>query len=382
MGTVSPLNIFGTLCFVCSTFLYSGGDHPELELSASFSYTTLQRSVVSANGAAQNGIAYNAADETPHGLLMEAAWFKPARAGLGVGTPAFEVRAGIIEANSHTESLITREGEEAFIQGGGSGRFEPIWILMRYPLGAQGSLEASLERPYYRGESLVVTGFPLYANPSVRDFFTDTRSGSLGYRLRGEAWEAAAAFLYTRTSNHESTSASYYNGTGNIYGGQLELNRRFGAIDVSLRGSIQQGSLAITEAFQPDFDVMRYRSDFGRDLVGVRAGYPFTGGRLIGWVDGVHTETPFYDALAVGNQETELRDSGLRHSFHTMEFIFGLSGELFVSRNFALRVFGSRREGNESASFDATPVNPNSASLRIRRSGWSVGLGFRVLAQP
>jgi hypothetical protein len=382
MGTVSPLNIFGTLCFVCSTFLYPGGDQAQLELSSSFSYTTLQRSVVRASGAAQTGFPYNAADETPHGLLTEAAWFKPAEAGRGVGTPAFEVRAGVIEANSHTESLITLQRDAAVIQGGGNGRFEPIWILMRYPLGAQGSLETSLERPYYRGESLVVTGFPLYANPSELDLFTDTRSGSLGYRLRGEAWEVAAAFLYTKTSNHESTVDSYYNGTGDIYGGQVELNRRFGTVDVSLRGSVQRGSLTITEAFHPDFDVMEYRSDFVRDLVGVRARYPFKRGRLIGWADGVHTETPFYDALAVGNQETQLRDSGLRHSFHTTEFIFGLSGELFVGRSFALSVVASRREGNESASFDATPVNPNSAFLRIRRSGWSAGIGIRVLAEP
>jgi hypothetical protein len=382
MTTASPLNVFGTLCFLCSTFLYPSVDRQQLELTAAFNYTTLQRSVTSSNGEPQTGINYNAADETPHGLLAEAAWFKPAPAGQGAGTPAFELRAGIMEANSHTESLITQVGHQDYVQGSATGRFEPVAILVRIPLGGHGSVEAGLERPYYRSKGIVVTGFPLYANPSGRDFLVDTRSASLGYRFRGTGWEAAAAFLYATTSNQDATEAGYFRDSGSIYGGQLELNRRFGKLDLSVRGAVQRGSLSVTEGFQPAFDVVQYHRDFTREFGGAKARTSFGKAFFVAWVDGTHTQAPFWDSLAPAIQETVLHDSGLQHDFHTTDFVFGLCGELWIGRNLTIRGFGTRRAGSETVTFDATTVNPQSVSLKIRRSGWSAGIGFRVLAEP
>ena len=382
MITVSPLNVFGTLCLLCATFLTPSVDRQQLELSAAFTYTSLQRSVTSSNGAPQTSLTYNAADETPHGLLAEAAWFKPAPAGEGVGTPAFELRVGIIEATAHSESLITDVGHAVLVQGSATGRFESVAVLGRAQLGRHGSLEASFERPYYRSKGIVVTGFPLYANPSLRDLLTDTRAASLGYRFRGTGWEAATSFLYTATSNQDATAAGYFRDSGKIYGGQLELSQRFGRLDFSVRGAVQRGSLSITEGFQPSFDVFQYRRDFTRGFGGVKAHTSFGKASLVGWVDGTHTEAPFWDSLAAGIQETVLHDSGLQHDFHTTEFVFGICGELYLGRQVTIRAFGARRSGYETVSFGATTVNPESVSLTVHRSGWSAGLGFRMLAEP
>ena len=196
MITVSPLNVFGTLCLLCATFLTPSVDRQQLELSAAFTYTSLQRSVTSSNGAPQTSLTYNAADETPHGLLAEAAWFKPAPAGEGVGTPAFELRVGIIEATAHSESLITDVGHAVLVQGSATGRFESV-AVGRAQLGRHGSLEASFERPYYRSKGIVVTGLA-HANPSRRDLLTDTRAASLGYRFRGTDGRRRPRFFIRR----------------------------------------------------------------------------------------------------------------------------------------------------------------------------------------
>src|SRR5512140_2155182 len=159
MDPVLTLGAFGSVCLLCAGLQQPLVDSSAIHLGGTFVYSTVSRKVDGSSGVPP-AIVFpgETADTTPHGAAISLSWQTPAPKGLGVGTPAFELTGGIVEAISHTESDSKDANGQVVANGSGNGRFESFYGVVRIPLGTRSSVEAGLEVPFNRSRDLMVSG--------------------------------------------------------------------------------------------------------------------------------------------------------------------------------------------------------------------------------
>lgn len=380
MDPVLTLGAFGSVCLLCGSLEPPLVESSAIHLGGTFVYSTVTRKVNGASGVPP-AIAFSGehADTTPHGAGISLSWQTPARKGLGVGTPAFEVAGGVVEAISHTESDSKNSLGQVAVNGSGDGRFESFHGVVRIPLGLRHSLEAEVEVPFNRSRDLIVAGVGnFYSNPGRRNLYSFTTNVALGYRFRGRGWEASAASLYSTTSTQYGTYYAYSNGSGPFWGGEAQVLRRFGKLGASLAAGAQAGHLTFTEGLFPDFVETRYDSPLRRRFVAAEVAYPVSTVSLRLSALWLHVEAPYWDAGGTLNVETLLHDGGLDFYSRSNEVFLRLTAEIPLRKTVMLQLTALRRQGSEAVSFTSTPVNPGSASLSLTRSGWAAIAGFRA----
>lgn len=380
MDPILTLGAFGSVCLLCGSLQVPLVESSAIHLGGTFVYSTVTRKVDGASGVPP-AISFpgESADTTPHGAAISLSWQTPAPKGLGVGTPAFEVTGGVVEAISHTESNSTGPGGQVAVNASGNGRFESFYGVVRIPLGVRQSLEAGVEVPFNRSRDLTVSGVGnLYFTPGRRDLYSFTTNVALGYRFRGRGWEASAAGLYSTTSTQNGTGYAYSNGSGTLWGGEAQILRQFGKLGASLAAGAQAGHLTFTEGFYPDFVETRYESPLKRRFVRAEVAYPVSTVSLRFSALWLHVEAPYWDAGATLDVETLLHDGGLDFSTRSNEVLLRLTAEIPLRKTVMLQLTALVRQGSETVDFTATSVNPGSASLSLTRSGWAAVGGFRA----
>jgi hypothetical protein len=380
MDPVLTLGAFGSVCLLCGSLQVPLVESSAIHLGGTFVYSTVTRKVDGASGVPP-AISFpgESADTTPHGAAISLSWQTPAPKGQGVGTPAFEVTGGVVEAISHTESNSKDTSGQVAANGSGNGRFESFYGVVRVPLGLCHSLEAGVEVPFNRSRDLTVSGVGnLYFTPGRRDLYSFTTNVALGYRFRGRGWEASAAGLYSTTSTQNGTGYAYSNGSGTLWGGEAQILRQFGKLGASLAAGAQAGHLTFTEGLYPDFVETRYESPLKRRFVRAEVAYPVSTVSLRFSALWLHVEAPYWDAGATLNVETLLHDGGLDFSTRSNEVLLRLTAEIPLRKTVMLQLTALVRQGSETVDFTATSVNPGSASLSLTRSGWAAIGGFRA----
>ena len=380
MDPILTLGAFGSVCLLCGSLQVPLVESSAIHLGGAFVYSTVTRKVDGASGVPP-AISFpgESADTTPHGAAISLSWQTPAPKGQGVGTPAFEVTGGVVEAISHTESNSKDTSGQVAANGSGNGRFESFYGVVRVPLGLCHSLEAGVEVPFNRSRDLTVSGVGnLYFTPGRRDLYSFTTNVALGYRFRGRGWEASAAGLYSTTSTQNGTGYAYSNGSGTLWGGEAQILRQFGKLGASLAAGAQAGHLTFTEGLYPDFVETRYESPLKRRFVRAEVAYPVSTVSLRFSALWLHVEAPYWDAGATLNVETLLHDGGLDFSTRSNEVLLRLTAEIPLRKTVMLQLTALVRQGSETVDFTATSVNPGSASLSLTRSGWAAIGGFRA----
>ena len=380
MDPILTLGAFGSVCLLCGSLQVPLVESSAIHLGGTFVYSTVTRKVDGASGVPP-AISFpgESADTTPHGAAISLSWQTPAPKGLGVGTPAFEVTGGVVEAISHTESNSKDTSGQVAANGSGNGRFESFYGVIRVPLGLCHSLEAGVEVPFNRSRDLTVSGVGnLYFTSGRRDLYSFTTNVALGYRFRGRGWEASAAGLYSTTSTQNGTGYAYSNGSGTLWGGEAQILRQFGKLGASLAAGAQAGHLTFTEGFYPDFVETRYESPLKRRFVRAEVAYPVSTVSLRFSALWLHVEAPYWDAGATLDVETLLHDGGLDFSTRSNEVLLRLTAEIPLRKTVMLQLTALVRQGSETVDFTATSVNPGSASLSLTRSGWAAVGGFRA----
>ena len=379
MDPVLTLGAFGSVCLLCGSLQPPLVESPAIHLGGTFVYSTVTRKVDRASGVPP-AIAFpgESADTTPHGAAISLSWQTPAPKGKGVGTPAFEVTGGIVEAISHTESDSMNPGGQVAVNGSGNGRFESFHGVVRVPVGAH-SIEAGVEVPFNRSRDLIVAGVGnFYGDPGRRNLYSFTTNAALGFRFRGNDWEASVAGLTSTTSTQVGTYYAYSNGSGRLWGGEVQALRRFGKLGASLAAGAESGHLSFTEGLFPDFVEARYEAPLRRRFVRAEVAYPVSTVSLRLSALWLHVEAPYWDAGGTLNVETLLHDGGLDFSTRSNEVFLRLTAEIPLRKTVMLQLTALVRQGGEIATFTSTPVNPGSASLSLTRTGWAAVGGFRA----
>jgi hypothetical protein len=376
---VLTLGAFGSVCLLCGSPQPPLVESSAIHVGGVFIYSTVTRRVDKASGVPPAiDFPGESADTTPHGAGISISWQAPAPIGLGVGTPAFELTGGVVEAISHTESNSTDPTGNVAVNGSGNGRFESFYGVVRIPLGVH-SIEAGVEVPFNRSRDLIVPGVGnFYFQPERRNLYSFTTNLALGYRFRGRGWEASATVLYTTTSTQNGTGYAYSNGHGPLWGGEAQILRRFGKLGVSLAAGTQSGHLTFAEGLFPAFVETHYQSSLRRRFAKAEVAYPVRTVSLLFSALWLHAETPYWDAGGTLNVETLLHDGGLDFTSRSNEVFLSVVGEIPVRKTLVLQLTLLRRQGSEAANFTRTSVNPGSASLSLTRSGWAAVAGFRA----
>jgi hypothetical protein len=376
---VLTLGAFGSVCLLCGSLQPALVESPAIHVGGVYIYSTVTRKVETASGV-PSAISFpgESADTTPHGAGISFSWQAPAPNGLGVGTPAFELTGGVVESISHTESNSTNPAGDVAVNGSGNGRFESFYGVVRIPLGAH-AVEAGVEVPFNRSRDLIVPGVGnFYFEPERRDLYSFTTNLALGYRFRGTGWEASAAVLYTTTSTQNGTGYAYSNGRGPLWGGEAQILRRFGKLGVSVAAGAQSGHLTFAEGLFPAFVETNYESPLRRRFVKAEVAWPLHSVSLLVSALWLHVETPYWDAGGTLNVETLMHDGGLDFASRSNEVYLSATAEVPLRKTLVLQLTLLRRQGSETADFTPTSVNPGSASLSLRRSGWAGIAGFRA----
>jgi hypothetical protein len=380
MDLVFRLSAFGSVCLLCGQILNPVEEPSAFRAVGGYVYATAEREVTGASGAAlgSRGLALaDSADSTPHGAAIEVSWVEASPKGIGAGTPALELALGVVEAFSHTEADTLDDSGVSVVNSSGNARFETFWFRGRVPFAPRHSLEAAVEIPFNRSRDLIVSGpGNVYANPERRNLYSYASSVALGYRHRGDGWESAAALRWAHASTQNGTERAYTNGTGALWGFEVELLRRFGAWRGSISGGTLQGNLRFTEGLFPEFSEETFSRRFVRNFAGIEISRPigrtspFFSARWVG------VRTPYWDSAATLNTETLLHDQGLDYSFRSDELFLMLGLEVRVRELMSVQVAALKRFGREEVDLLPTSTNPGSGSLSISRSGWGITAGF------
>lgn len=358
MDLLFKLSAFGALCLLCGGTSRLPSQGSGIRLTGSSFYSTVERRVENAVGpVAVTGL--ETADTTPHAVALEVASVRPA--GLGAGTPAFELAAGVLVGSSHTE------GKTAFGLATGNGRAESYALSARVPLGS-GSIEGALDIPYSRSHDFLSQGAPRL-DPERREVSSYTTNLGLGYRLRGPDWETALALRYAYTFLKQDTARSLDDADGPLFGAEFEARRRFGLFESSLAAGFLAGRLDSARG-EPGSPLARSRVSASRAFVRVAAGRKVGRARLDATLTWSNILSPYGDAAPL-SLETLLRDAAPGFSTRSDDLVLEIGANVPIRPSLDLVGCVLLKRGFERTSLA-------DESLEVRRTGFALLAGFRA----
>jgi len=304
-------------CIFCAGMLLGLDMTPRNGLGAElgFSYATLARRYEIAS------VRVDTSDVTPKFLLAGMGYARPARDGLGAGTPELEWRLRIGFATSHDEQELKADpdlGIERIIADG-TGRYENFALLGRLPIGARDSVEIAGERRSDKATDVINIGGSNQALSESRDISAERNDFAIGWRHRWTGFEAEGAFRILKASGFNATANSFQDASGVIYGGEAEARWVPGPWTVVLHGERISGSLDVHRESLPDFHDRD--ASLPALLSAVRLGVGYAWPRTQVMVTGTYgrEKLPFV-SLAPTGTETIAYDSGFDPASDNEEF--------------------------------------------------------------
>jgi hypothetical protein len=368
MDATNPLGAFGSLCLLCVQ-LARGPASDGVRAAGAFEYHTLQRAPKDRPGAG---------DSTPHGVWLDIAWSRRSES-LGAAAAPLEIAAELAEAASHNENQAAASNGLPRSTASGNGRFEPLSLVVRLPLGDRQSVELGIERPFSKTQDFLVFGEERYFGAETRTISADTRTASLGYRRRWQGAEAAVFVERSQPSYASGTGNAFTAGEGRLWGAGLEAAVALGRVRAALAAGGSSGTVAVREKLAPAFQQRRFDEPFSRRFARAQISAPLGRWTATATAAAVHIATPFWDSQAPLNAETAYHDRGLDFRSRSTEVFLSAAASWRWRPSLSLQAFALRRYGNESVEFRATPVAEGSAYIPVRREGWAAGLGFSAV---
>ncbi len=365
-------------CVFCAGFLLGGELPPRDGLSTEIglSYATLAREIP-----ASGEDPYDVSDVTPKFVLIGLGNARPAPAGLGAGTPAFEWRLRVAFGPSHDEQIRNPSAAQEGVETDGTGRYENFALLGRFPIGGRGSLEAALNRRRQNATDVLNIGGEEQTVSEQRNLTAERGDGALGWRQRWKDFEAAVSARYAKVTGYNATAGAFHNSSGGIFGASLEGRWRKGCWTVLASAERLSGSIDVHEESFPDFAPRDTQGDATLEAYRLAVGYSWPRTELFLTATYDRERLPFV-SLAVLGIETVAFDGGY-HPDSQVEEIFG---DLTVRYAFtpAIRArLGLRLAGGQERVHltDATGSRPPQ-TLEVDRGGRFGGGLSRTLGFP
>ncbi len=381
---VQGLGAFGVLCLLCTGPTSGGleaGGTPYWAVRSEFLYSSFQRSMVDPTVATTGGNGLvDGGDTTFHAVAIEVSRVRPAEDGLGGGAPRGEVALGFAVAPSHDEGTLKAYADLPRIATTGDGRSESVWFRGRVPVGRTGSLELSVERPYFTEADVVITGTDLYFGASLRNLLTDVRNVAAGYRFFGHRFDVALHVLWTNIRMQWGTGKSFLNYRGDVLGADLDGEMRLGAWRIIAACGAESGHLRTQGGFYPAFVPYEDSPYFRRRHLVLGTGRTFGRLALAATAGGVFLEAPYWDSGAITSTEGYRIDEGRSYVQSSRQAILDLTAFYRFSETFSAEGGFQHVTGDENARFPAASPGVGDLSASFRRRGWAyrLGLGFQI----
>ena len=354
-------------CVLCAGLLLGVELSPPPGTSAEIAvaYATLQREVSLGTGRS------DFSDVTPKFVGVGLRGARIAPDGYGAGTPAREWRLRIALSPSHDEQEQTPR-EPGRTTASGTGRYENLAALYRYPLG-RGSLEVGWNRRTHKATDLVNLGGENFEVGEQRILSAERVDVALGWRHRFRGFELAASGRYARPDGSNATARAFHTARGSLWGGALEARYRRGAWTAWTSAERVTGDMEVHEESFPHFASRDFSS--GGTLEGAGIGVAWSGGKtdvsLSAALD--RSKLPFV-SLAVLGVETNSFDAGFHPESRSSETIWDFSVRREVAPGARVRLFVRSILGDETVTLvDSAGLEPE-RRLRVRRGG-DIGKG-------
>lgn len=378
---VHHLGAYGVLCLLCAgPGDLTRPDPPSARwnIEAAGVYATFQRPLLDEKGIAEGpGDEFDGGDTTPHGVAVEAGRRWPSTAG--AGSPRKEFAFGVLEATTHNEAQTKKPyGTQPTINTTGNGRFESVWIKVRYPVSERGSLELAVDRPYYTEADIVVAGDDLYFGSSRRNLLTDVRNTALGYRHFGDGYEIAAQAVWTDVRTQYGTGRAFLNGSGTVWGATAEALVTFGAWRGQVFAGYQHGTIGVEGGFFPHFEPWTGDFEHTRTFVATAAGRRWGRWGAALALRGVWIRSPYWDSGGFANTEMYEIDQGRSFSLSSREFFGDFTGSYDVSETLRFSASILRRHGDDQSTMAPTLPGVAPSGYPGRRRGWGCGVAVQV----
>ncbi|MGH9367737.1 MAG: hypothetical protein ACRD3M_08710 [Thermoanaerobaculia bacterium] len=365
-------------CVFCAGFLL-GADLPPrggLSTEIGLAYATLAREIP-----ASGEENFDVSDVTPKFVLIGLGNARPAREGLGAGTPAFEWRVRVAFGPSHDEQIRNASATLEGVETDGTGRYENFALLGRFPIGGRGSLELGLDRRRENATEILNIGGEQQQVSEQRNLTAERADGAIGWRHRWKGFEAGGSARYVKVTGYNATAGAFHNSSGGFFGGSLEGRWRSGGWTVVLQAERLSGSIDVHEESLPDFRARDTSEQATLEAYRLGVGYcwPRTDLHVTATYDRQHL--PFV-ALAVLGTETVAFDGGYHPDSNNRQFL----GDLTVRYAFtpAIRARIGLRLGAGEETVDLTDAlgDRPASTLEVERGGRFGGGLSRTLGFP
>ena len=356
-------------CIFCSMFLFAP-DPARLsgystELAAS--YSTLGRRTEPEPG------LLDRSETTGKFIGIGAGFSRPAPAGLGAGTPELEWRARIVFAPSHDEQAEAGAWSDPIVAKG-TGRDENFSLLLRYPVGARGSIEAAVSRRYNESTDLLTRGAGDASRLQERDLSADRTDWGLGWRHRFHRFEAALGVRNASPKGSHKSYGAFQITHGTFWGAEGEVRVSGERWTLGLSGEEAAGSLEVVEKNQPAFLKREFAARARLQAVSLAGSYRFEKNDVSLSVTYENSRLPFV-SLAVTGFETAEFEQGYHPDSRTHQTAVRLEFGRRLLPAFRVKAFLRAAYGSESVRLtDPDAVLPE-RKLSIDREG-KYGAGF------
>lgn len=336
---------------------------PAPGLSGEFgaSYTTLARQDNS------DTIARNdEADITQKFALIGMRSVRPAREGLGAGTPAQEWHLQVAIGNSHDEADQTPAIPGRVVVAG-TGRADNFSGLYRRAVGPRDSIEIAVAQRLMKSTDLINLGGSNYQYSEERSLLAQRVDATLGWRHRWPGVEVAASWLRVRPESQYNTANVFRQGRSWLDGAAAEVRFRRDRWTLSLAGEEASGNLTVAEQTAPAFAHVHYGASARLAAASLLAMQSWTKTDLLFSATYDRSELPFV-GLAVLGEETRAFDAGERPFSKTGEWSWELLGRREISPGVHLHAYLRVTQGDETVRL-TNSMGAEVSAISVRRGG-------------
>jgi hypothetical protein len=350
-------------CIYCASVLF-GVDmplRPGLGAELGFSYSTLARKYFSATA------MKDVSDVTPKFVYVGMGNNRQPEGDLGAGTPAWQWQLNLALAPSHDEQARRANTDNPQITATGTGRYENFAGLGRLPIGSRDSVEVAVERRNDVSTDTVNVGLSDHSISEERTISAERIDFGAGWRHRWPNFEASAAFRYVNARGGVDEAGSHNDGSGNLFGGELEARWRRARWTFVLHAERVAGTLNVQQASLPDFQQKQSKADSSLAALRWSVGYSWPRNDLYLAMTYDREKLPF-SPLAVLGTESVAYDVGFRPDSSVKEIFWDLAYRHAFAERLRVRASVRMAWGNETMTLIDTHGGP-SRTLAVKRVG-------------
>jgi len=316
-------------------------------------------------------------DVTPKFVAIGMRRARPARDGLGAGTPEWEWRVRLALGPSHDEQTQEPLVAAGRTRAAGTGRYENFALLYRQPLGRRNSVEIAWNRRAHKATDLVNLGGENQELGEQRILSAERADISLGWRHRRKDLELSLAARFARPEGTHTTARAFHASRGPLYGVEAEARLRRGNWQFRIAGEAMEGEIDVHEESVPDFASRDFSADATFRAVTLAISRRWGGTDVVLSATHDRSRLPFV-ALDVLGYETNLFDSGFHPDSRTEETIWDLSVRRAIAPQVKARLFLRAVYGRERLTLTDSSGRLPAETLTLQRGG-DIGKGFGSL---